>query len=192
MFLRRLPIFALIMVLSACASGQYTAPPPPVVDIERVAPKTLDETWSAVLNGAPSLGYEIRETNRDAGTINLEFGQKNPSRYVECGDFVGSTGTTSFTGKWINWVTTSRKAQLTGLMQVRLEEMGSNQTRVAVRAGYALTLPASIAPGFAGADFAFATDSTDTVEILDFLAGGQPNRTCGPSGVAEREILDLV
>lgn len=192
MYLRRLPILALIIALSACASGQYTAPPPPVVDIERVSPKSFEETWSAVLTGAPTLGYEIRETNREAGTINLEFGQKNPARYVECGDFEGSTGTTSFTGKWINWVTTSRKAQLTGLMQVRMESLAANQTRVAVRAGYALTLPPSIAPGFAGADFAFATDSTDTVEILDFLAKGKPNRTCGPSGVAEREILDLV
>lgn len=192
MTIRGLLAPALILLLTACASGTYTPPPPPVVDIERVTAQPLADVWSAVLNGAPSLGYQVRETNRNAGIITLEFGERNPARYVECGDFSGSTGTTSFTGKWINWVTTSRQARLTGLMQVRLEALAERETRVAVRAGYALTLPASVAPGFAGADFSFATDSTDTVAVLNLLPGGKPDRTCGPSGVAEREILDLV
>ena len=192
MTLRGLFAPALILLLTACASGTYTPPPSPVVDIERVTGQPLADVWAAIVNGAPSLGYEVRDTNREAGIITLGFGEQDPAKYVECGDFSGSTGNTSFTGKWINWVTTSRQARLTGLMQVRLESLAERETRIAVRAGYALTLPASIAPGFAGADFSFATDSTDTVAVLNLLSGGQPNRTCGPSGVAERERLDLV
>ena len=192
MMLRLSMLLVLSAALTACASGNYTPPAPPAFEVQRTATLPLEQAWQTVLAGAPALGYQVRETDRQAGTITFNFGRDNPGKYVDCGDFRGSTGSTSFNGKWLNWVTTTRKAQLTGLMQITLQALDENQTQASVRAGYALTLPASIAPGFAGADFAFATDSSDTVAITDILAGGQPNRTCRPSGAAEKEILSLL
>ena len=184
------------LLLAACASGTYTAPPPPEFRTSKATGLTIEAAANAVLAGAPGLGYEVLETDPEAGTINLRFGGERPNRYVDCGRYVGSTGTTSFRGDWVTWATTTRKAQLTGLMQVRLEPVAGGhegeRTLASVRAGYALTLPASVAPGFPGADFSFASDGAETVTLPVVLPGDTAQRTCRPSGKAEEEILGLI
>ncbi|MEM1401137.1 MAG: hypothetical protein AAGF58_14720 [Pseudomonadota bacterium] len=191
-FLRLGAISLSAALLTACASGTYEPPAVPAVTTATISALEPDGAINRIVDGAAGLGFEVRDVDRQQGVISLAFGQERPRRYVDCGTYDGTTGQTSFSGNWINWVTTSRRAQLTGLMEVTVAPTDDGQSFVSVRAGYALTLPASIAPGFAGADFAFASDTTDTVDIIHALEGGRPKRTCGPSGEAERQILDLV
>lgn len=179
------------LALTACASGKYTAPPPPAFETQKTVAQPYDAAFDAVLNGAPALGYKVLTASREQGEIRLRFGAQAPESYIECGRFVGSTGTTSFRGDWVRWVTNMRTAQVTGLMVVRLRPLNPGETEAVVRAGYSLTLPASVAPAFAGADFTFASDSSKTVTILDALAS-EKERTCQPSGKAEAEMLGLI
>jgi len=183
--------FAVALLVVGCARGGYQPPTAASIRNETVVDRPFDQTWDALVRMTAQTFFAIDNFERASGLITLSFGADNIARFVDCGQFETSGGVVTFSGPWATFVERYAGATLNGRMNLLVQREGANRTRVRVSARYILTIPELQAPN---QRMLFSFDSTGqaTVPTATPVAGSNRDRTCRPTGEAERTILNAV
>ncbi len=180
-----LALTILVLPVTGCGiTYQYQAPEV----LERPDNRVLLEedynsVWSRLLDYAASSFFLIETYEKDSGLMTLGFGLSSPDQYVDCGmisisDRRVTTGPRwNYEGGYVEYLVLIG-GSLVGRMNIRVKELGPQLTEISIHARYLLSAP--------------------TYRGWSFDSGGQATsptpkgklRTCFPTHLAEREILD--
>ena len=194
--------------VSACA-GKFEYTPPlttPSTDNTTTIDVSKDELWNKII---PRLGkqfFVINNLDKDSGLINISY-SGDPTRYIDCGhiysyvknargernySFSAASPNESYEIMMGNLIFVNRKMSLEGRINVILESLQANKTRVTANTRYVLTKSSTVR------DVQGRThNSSDTINFNSGGSASFPNpgakdqTKCVATGALEREILDL-
>lgn len=201
----------ILTILAGCAGKfEYTRPKSlPTLNNSVVINKSKDEVWKQIV---PMLGkqfFVINNLDKDSGIINISY-SGDPERYVDCGRIISyvknARGERTYVfpasksyqdyeimdirgGAGLFFV--SRKMSLEGRMNIIVEDIGNNQSRVTANTRYILTKTTT---------FRNVQGHSNTVtNTLSFNSGQEgisegsgPNMICQATGKLEDEVLSLL
>ena len=198
---RILLLFLGATLLSGCASTQqtstYTPPSTSRYANEVVMPYDYETAWSKLVTAASRTFFSIENFEKDSGLMTLSFGSSDISRNVDCGQM-------NFQPYTEYWLTRGNGARinLQGKMNLLVQSIDENSTRVSVNARYILNLDFTgqvynMWTGqnqFVSDDLSFTFDSntSDTQMTRNPSAGTSPARTCGPTGEVEGTVINAI
>ena len=193
-------LFFLLTSCAATVSQTYTPPTLQNYSNSIVFDNSKEEVWKALVNSASSSFFAIKNFEKDSGLMTLDFGASNPEDFVNCGTWTGGGFNNA------NYITRNKASgismSLSGVMNLLVLENGENQTTLRVNARYILSMTGSrmqynYVTGSSYAvptndTFSFDSGGSDSVAITNAAVGTIPTRTCAPTGLAEKQIVDSV
>jgi hypothetical protein len=193
------------LILIACAGKyEYSKPPSPApLENTVTVNKSKDEVWKKIV---PALGkhfFVINNLDKDSGIINVSY-KGDPEKYVDCGritsyvknvrgertyDFPAAKAYQEYevmkNGKLFG---VKRSIDLEGRMNIIVEAISANQTRITVNTRYILTGKA-VAVDTQG-------QSASETHTISFNSGQQAafpgGTTCQSNGNLEKEVISLM
>jgi hypothetical protein len=181
------------LMLAGCAPGNYAAPTAaPKRDNERVVPLGFDAAWTRLIDHASQTFFVIDNVAKESGLLTLSFGSDNPAKFIDCGQVKAAWTAASgggWTGPYAEYARIYLGGTLTGKMNILLQEVDANSTKLRVTARYVFTTPPQ--RGASGEVWAFDSGGVAAVQVSGAMPGTEPTRVCQPTGVAEAEILKL-
>jgi hypothetical protein len=196
---------------TACITGGMNYVPPTtsgrVAVNSKMVPKARDVVWSALI---PKLGqtfYVINNLDKASGLINVSY-SGDPEKYVDCGQIHSSVKNARGESRWDfaaakgqqDYMTTDgshifafdRRMALEGRINVILEEVSTDSTRITVNTRYALRKTILARNAVGGASTGSKDDSvTFSSGGSATFPGGSPT-TCAATGELESQLLALV
>lgn len=200
-------LFIISALLSGCAGKfEYTRPSgKPILSNSIVFNMGKDKLWRQFV---PELGKQffiINNLDKDSGIINLSYGG-DPQKYVDCGYinsyvknargertyyFPASKAFQEYEIMKNGLYFVSRKMNLEGRINIIVEEIGSNKSRVTVNIKYIVTKNVSISD----VNRRLLSTLTDTISFNSGQESSFPGTqltTCQANGELENEILSLL
>ena len=181
-------------VLTGCATGTYH---PPIGDLatqqnERLVKKSFDETWSALVEHTSQTFFGIDKFEKASGLLTLSFGAANLERFIDCGriDVQTPGKPTDGSHNYVEYLSKFGGGRLDGKMNLLVKSVTPNETLVRVSAKYIFSTPAN-QDTFANV-WSFDSNSQATIAVGNATKGTVPTRTCRPTLVAEKTILDAI
>lgn len=159
-------------------------------DTSRVLSAGYDEVWEALVNHSASTFFQIDNLEKGAGLIVLSFGAGEPERFIDCGYWeyrraaFASLEEIDYEGSYVRYMERSSDAELNGKMNLTIQEVDEESSRITVNARYLFEADANT--------WSFETNSYADIEVVNASEGTPPTRRCVPTYEAEREILDGV
>lgn len=204
-------VFLLLTILVGCAGKlEYTRPTSlPTVNNSIVINKNKDNAWKQMV---PMLGkqfFVINNLDKDSGIINISY-SGDPERYVDCGrivsyvknargertyDFPASKSYQDYeimdTQGGAGLLFLSRKMNLEGRMNIIVEDIGNNQSRITANTRYILTKTTTVrnTNGHSNTNTNSVSFNTGQEGISE---GRAPNMICQATGKLEDEVLSLL
>jgi hypothetical protein len=196
-------LLLLTLFIASCASvaPQSYAPPMQQNYSNTITfDRSKDEVWAALVDSASGSFFAIKNFERDSGLMTLDFGSSRPEDFVDCGTWTG--------GGYVdaNYILRNKGSglsmSLSGVMNLLVLELDENKTSLRVNARYILNMNGSrVSYNYmTGASysvptldtFTFDSNGSDSIMISNPALGTIPSRTCTPTGLAERQIVDGV
>ena len=200
-------LFILLTLLSSCAGKlEYTRPlGKPMLNNSIVFNMGKDQLWKQLV---PELGkkfFVINNLDKDSGIINLSY-SGDPQKYVDCGYinsyvknargertyyFPASKAFQEYEIMQNGLYFVSRKMNLEGRINIIVEEINSNKSRVTVNTKYILTKNISVSD----ANRKIVNTVADTISFNSGQENSFPGTqvvTCQANGELENEILLLL
>ena len=173
------------MALAGCTNA--FSPPVPndgAGQYEVVLDRPFDDVWASIVDHASGTFFGIDNFERDSGLMTLSFGSGYPGDFVDCGtvDYVGETIPTIDYFLAPIFGAPLDSTELGARMNIFVEDLGPDQTRVRVNARYSLAYTSRTLR--TNQTWTFSTGESDTQS----LGQGQVI-TCQPTYLAERSIL---
>ena len=154
-----LVITVVALTLSGCVSGElkYTKPkiPKKPIQTSKVIDKDFNSSWKEMVANISTHHLVINNLEKDSGLINISFSSDNPSKYIDCGrwkgyvknmqgrndyEYKGEASTRFSHINGTNILTTNRTSNLTGRVNVLLQSVENNQTKINVNVRYVLSV----------------------------------------------------
>lgn len=202
-------LFILSALLSSCAGKiEYTRPSgKPVLNNSRVFNMETDELWRKLV---PELGkqfFVINNLDKSSGIINISYGG-DPQKYIDCGYinsyvknargernyyFPASKAFQEYELMQNGLYLVSRKMNLEGRINIIVETISSNKSRVTVNTKYIVTKNISVSDN----NRRILNTATDTISFNSGQESSFPSAqtqptTCQANGELENEILSLL
>lgn len=199
--MRRIGLLILItFLLAACGGVRGDYSPPAARDYTNSVSVTkgYDDAWEDLIAYTSQSFFSIDNFEKDSGLLTLSFGADRPSRYIDCGAFQATGSGINFNGSYVDFLQQYNGAELDGKMNLRVRRMDALHTEVTVNARYLFSTPASVvgsgryAQTIPANNWVFDSRSQATVSVTNAMDGTNNTRTCQPTGLAEREILQAV
>jgi hypothetical protein len=204
-------VVLILAILTGCAGKfEYTRPASlPTLNNSIVINKSKDKVWKQIV---PLLGkqfFVINNLDKDSGIINISY-SGDPERYVDCGriisyvknargertyDFPASKSYQDYEimdmqgGAGLLFV--SRKMNLEGRMNIIVEDIGNNQSRVTANTRYILTKITTVRNTQGHSNTGTTTVSFNSGQE-GISEGKAPNMICQATGKLEDEVLSLL
>lgn len=208
---KKVIVVLLLTILVGCAGKfEYTRPTsPPTLNNSVVINKSKEELWKLIV---PMLGkqfFVINNLDKDSGIINISY-SGDPEKYVDCGRIISyvknARGEKTYNfpasksyqdyeimdmqgGAGLLFV--SRKMILEGRMNIIVEDIGNNQSRVTANTRYILSKTTT---------FRNVQGHSNTItNTISFNSGQEgvsegsgANMICQATGKLEDEVLSLL
>lgn len=200
---------ALTLLVLAAGCGHRYYQPPVILDQAPTAlsiPVAKDGFWKAFVPALSRELFVINNLDKETGLINASY-SGDPEKFVDCGRIISRISnviggkTYDFPAAKANQqyeirdglkvVNITRQMQLEGRINILVEEVESNLTRVSVNTRYGLNRRVVVRDGDGASDshadtinFSYGQDAT--------LTAGDQTITCRPTGALERKILGIV
>lgn len=175
------PLAALALLTGGCAThpAYNYQPPPPVAELqnERLVRQPYDRVWTSLVDYASATFFGIGTYEKASGLMTLTFGERNAQAFVDC-------GTVSEDGGPPEPYAASRPLRLNGRLNLFVQPISPNETRVRVTARYQVT--------FSDLNWVFTSTTSDTQRSNQAMPGTHPARTCRSTLAAEREVLGAI
>jgi hypothetical protein len=185
---------AALIALLGCATATYTVPRPlsDPIQYERVVGKSYDDTWTSLVDYTSRAFFGIDRFEKASGLMTLTFGSSDPARFIDCGHFAGERLGQSLDVPYARYLHEKFGAKLDGKMNLVVRSVDAKSTLVRVNSRYIFTVPPNpnIAPSVQ--TWTFDSGGEATVTVARPTPGTIATRTCRPTYVAERAILDAV
>ena len=199
--------FVLSMLLSSCAVekekltenvGKYV---PPNIDDTNfknsvITNKSFDETWNSLIDFVNDSFFKIENLEKDSGLLTLSFGSNEPENFIDCGDFEYTLFFTGeeFKGSYINYAKRSLIAVLEAKMDVNIQKIDNESTKIIINTNYKFTTRHAI--GYNDPDltqtYNFVSGGYQTINVLYPISGSIPTRTCKSTNFAENAIFNVI
>ena len=179
------------LLLTACMAGSYQAPisDRDTADFTKTVGRPFDEVWTDLIDHASATFFAIENIEKASGLITLSFGASNPGDYIDCGRIQASGLIASFGGPYVNYIVRSYRGQLNSRINIFVRSIDADTTAIRVNASYV----------FRGADertgidtWSFESGGHATIYVRAHIMGTNSARTCQPTYLAERIILDAM
>lgn len=183
-------IITISVFLLSCVSASYVAPDtsnPEISNYSRTIDKTFDETWSALVQYAGTTFFQIDNIERSSGLLTLSFGSSNPELFITGGDW-SISGARNFDGDYVEYLSLYSDATLNGRMNIVVQSVSEESTRVTVNARYVFTSTDDTGT----LSWSFDTGGSDTSRIRNPAMGTGNERTLMPTYRAELSILEAI
>lgn len=172
------------LLLTACGSVEFSPPERDtgIGQYEVVLDRPFDDVWDQLVAYSSETFFAIDNVQRDSGLLTLAFGVEDLEQVVDCGTAVWNGETVSTIDYFLEPVPGyNDETDFIGRMNILVQEVSSQETRVRVSARYDLTYT-SFTGGFRST-WAFSTGEDDTEILVD------RSITCQPTYFAERSVL---
>jgi len=207
-------LLLLPLILSAgCAHSYKYTKPASFYNIENsiIIDKPKDEVWAKLVSSLSETFFVINNIDKESGLINVSY-SGTPENFVDCGEI--SSYIQNLAGErhycfpaaksyqeyeiWGDTLTpVKRKMELEGRVNILVESVNSEKTKVSVHTKYALTKTVSMLVTKYGGYSSYSTWETmsDSVSFTTmdkvgvFSSGGTE---CRCNGNLEKSILDLL
>ena len=188
------------LLLSGCVSTPSTTYTPPALypySNTVTIGSSFDETWDNLVTYASKSFFAIDNFEKDSGLMTLSFSASDAARYIDCGNIFVNSGR-PFNGPYALYAQRYNGAGLTGIINLRVRTLTTDETEVAVNARYIFTVPGSTirvlssVATIPAVTWTFDSKSSDTRYIANPAPGTPPTRSCVATGAAETQILEGV
>lgn len=180
-------------MLSGCATGLYYPPepltPPPVKN-DATTNKSFDTAWSTLIDHASSNFFSIDNFEKASGLITLSFSAADAGKYIDCGRMTAEAMGRKIDEPYADYMANRNGARLTGKMNIVVKSLGPTTTQIKVNTRYVFTAPATARSQ--ANTWAFDTGGESTIVVSSPLANTAPTRTCRPTHVIEKSIIDAI
>lgn len=201
--MRLLLVTVISFILSACGttgtqqSSTYIPPKSSDYANEVIMPYGYDESWKKLVNAASQSFFAIENFEKDSGLMTLSFGSNDIYGSIDCGSMNGQ----QYTSFWLARGG-SGKVDLQGKMNLLVQEIDENSTKVRVSARYIVSMTAS---GYTynfftsqnqywsqNLNMSFDSNSMGSDSVQVNGTSGSPVRYCAPTGKIEQTVIDSV
>ena len=195
------------MVFSVGCSSEYEYKPPttrPVLNNSITVNKSKDDVWKEIVPALGKTFFVINNLDKESGLINISYGG-DPEKYIDCGhihsyvknlagartyDFPASKAYQRYEvmgNEGLGQII--RKMDLEGRMNIIIEEVNANQTKVTANTRYVVTKIVDVTAIGTG----YVTKHNDTITFNSGQRGTFPQGTfCQCNGNFEQEVLSLL
>ena len=145
-------------MFAGCASSKYEYTPPKKQQhqiFEKQANIPYEKAWSNIVANLSKDLFVVNNMDKNSGFINADFSVENPSQYVDCGVWQGHfknlRGSASYyhlgadsrnvtrDDPYLDGVNTMIETSLSGKINILLQRVGNNQSKMSVNIKYVLT-----------------------------------------------------
>ena len=199
-------LLCMMIFLIGCSGQNEYKPPttPPVLSNSITVDKSKDDVWKEIVPALGKTFFVINNLDKDSGLINISY-SGDPEKYVDCGrlhsyvknlagertyDFPASKAYQQYEIMDKNGLFQfTRRMNLEGRMNIIIEEIDANQTRVTANTRYVVTKSGSSTNAGEGIPRSFS----DTITFNSGQKGTFPQGTiCQCNGNFEQEVLSLL
>lgn len=209
-YLSQLFLIVAAIFFAGCAGRMEIVRPAPVssVDNIKIVEKSREVLWNAAVPALSRQFFVINNLDKSSGFINLSY-TGNPEQYIDCGrvisfvknargerthDFAGAVADQNYEIMDANGLFfVQRKMSLEGRVNLVLEDISPDKTRVTASVRYVLTRSGTVR-NVQGQSSNFNNSiSFNSGAGASFPAGSNGQAlVCVPTGKIEREILNLI
>lgn len=188
---RPISVLFALSLLTGCGvtTPEYTAPQSSAESVTTsvIMDESYNEAWDKLINFTSARFFAIDNYEKESGLMTLTFSSE-PERFVECGT-ISTDGPPAYEGDYVEWFDEQPATiNLSGRMNLTVQETGEEQTKVKVNVRYIVTVGNA-----AGAEFyawTFNTGGSDTQQVRANNFGATQTRTCMPTYEAEKVIVE--
>ena len=190
-------------IRNGCNNNQYTvegvllrlpeyAYTPPIEtnegleEFRYVMDQDFDATWSSLVDVVASTFFEVTNYEKDSGLLTLAYDTDSPLEFIDCGTWKKTYpgNKVAFDGPYVDWLMLGQGLKSETKINLRVKEVGRNQSEVEITALYRLEAPAH------KSSYRFKTDTRAKYVLKGNATPGTPNfRTCQATRELERSLL---
>ncbi|MHC4844343.1 MAG: hypothetical protein ACYTEE_11120 [Planctomycetota bacterium] len=194
-----------VLLIAGCAGEHNYTPPTPIPNIYNslILNESKDQVWNKIIAALEDTSFVINDLDEESGSIIISY-NGDPEEYVDCGRIYSSVEDLS--GKRTYDFPASRnykvyetynnniflhhirKLDLDGLMDITIEEIADDKTKITVNTEYVLTKFVT-SVDVQGNKISFNKSISFNTGKSDVSPGG---RVCICNGTLEKEVLSLL
>lgn len=185
--MKKIIVILSYLTLTSCASVDYISPDTSNLSDEPYSiqlNKSYDEAWNMLVNYSGRTFFAIDNFEKSSGLMTLSFSSTDISEYVK-GGFFKVDGITQFSGDYAHFLE-SNDGELTGRINLVVQEVDENSTKITVNTRYVVSAPTSTNSEIN--TWTFNTNGYDSVRMSG-NTGSDPVRVLMPTHNLEKEIL---
>ena len=197
-------------MFAGCASSKYEYTPPKKQQhqiFEKQANIPYEKAWSNIVANLSKDLFVVNNMDKNSGFINADFSVENPSQYVDCGVWQGHfknlRGSASYyhlgadsrnvtrDDPYLGGVNTMIETSLSGKINILLQRVGNNQSKMSVNIKYVLMGHQKDLPF----GYIISQNQDWNVNFSSNSAGrssGGGQTQCISKGIIEKQILNYI
>ena len=184
MKIKSITILMVSFLMMSCSMPSLYVKPVAVEEFtnSRVVDKNFDDTWSALIAYAGTSFFSIDLFEKSSGLMSLNFSYSNPDEFIN-GGYYRNEGIPLHDGSYISYLTKNYSTSFTGKMNIVVQAIDDNSTKISVNARYIFNVSGQFAES---GTWSFDTSGSATRIISN------EERKMIPTFKAEKTILDTL
>ena len=192
-FIKNFVFLLLIFSVTGCMSAKlakYTKPDHQsyTKEYKILLKKPFEQVWTELNKKIPDQFLNVTDSKKDIGVLTVSFSSVKPEKYITGEQWIVENPTASFSGDYVDFVTTHRNGKLNGIAHISIIRVSPDLTEVNVNIQYVF----EASNIFFHNTWKFATGNCSTLEVGGKTSGTEKTRTICPTYKAENEILTKV